>query len=217
MELIKIYNGSLVNARELHGFLEIKVRFNDWVSRTLINQFKEEKDFYSELSKSTGGRPSKEYYLTLDTAKKLAMMAKTSKGEEARNYFLECEKMIVSLKKNKRLEAFLKLESTKERLQKNILDIGGIESDFLQIDFEGRRVFFNNEPIPDEELPRILLLSRDLATEITNTHLERDEHNLQSAMELNKDNHLAIRDTLIDKGIKPEDLPQEEKLKRLGE
>jgi|GEM_PF-3183478 len=67
MELIKIYNGSLINARELHSFLEVKVRFNDWVSRTLLNQFKEGIDFYSELSKSTGGRPSKEYFLTFES------------------------------------------------------------------------------------------------------------------------------------------------------
>ena len=126
MELVKIYQGNVIDARELWQFLEIKTPFNDWVRRSILKHFKEDVDFYANLRKSTGGRPSKEYFLTIDTAKKLAMMAKTPKGDQARDYFIQCEKTLLALASNKRLEAFLKLETTKEKLLQNIENIGGI-------------------------------------------------------------------------------------------
>ncbi|RBO89669.1 antA/AntB antirepressor family protein [Pseudochrobactrum asaccharolyticum] len=83
-----------VNARELHSFLELGVRFNDWVSRRITEyEFEEGKDFYSELSKTTsGGRPSREYHISLDMAKELAMVERNEKGKQARQYFIECER-----------------------------------------------------------------------------------------------------------------------------
>jgi phage anti-repressor protein len=220
MELIKIYNGSLVDARELHEFLEIKTDFPTWVGRNLIPHFKEGMEFSSKLRKTPqkGGRPQKDYYLTLDTAKKMAMMAKTTKGDEARSYFLECEKTIIALRQNKRLEAFLKLEVTKDRLEKNVLNLGGTHSDYIQIDTEGRRVFFNGKLIPDEELPTILLMSRGLATEMTNEILKDSVLSMDEIEELNKLHHQDVRD-LLAKDIKkmPEDLPREKNIKKLGE
>jgi len=35
-----------------------------------------------------------DFQLSIDFAKKLSMMARTEKGEEARNYFIECEKKL---------------------------------------------------------------------------------------------------------------------------
>lgn len=83
-----------VNARELHSFLEVGVRFNDWVSRRVTEYaFEEGKDFYSELSKtSSSGRPSREYHISLDMAKELAMVERNEKGKQARQYFIECER-----------------------------------------------------------------------------------------------------------------------------
>jgi anti-repressor protein len=45
------------------------------------------------LSKTpNGGRPAKEYALTLDMAKELSMVERTEKGKQARQYFLVCER-----------------------------------------------------------------------------------------------------------------------------
>lgn len=218
MELIKIYNGSLVDARELHQFLEIRTKFSMWIDRTLINQFAENIDFFPKLGKSTGGRQGKEYLLTLDTAKKLAMMAKTPRGEEARNYFLECEKAIIQLRQNKRLEAFLKLEATKDRLEQNVIDLGGTKADYIQIDTAGSKVFFNGKAIKDEVLSILALKGRDFATEITNDILSSNTHKLEDIEDINKGQHSAVRDFLIDQtGKKPEDLPREKNIKKLGE
>ncbi|GAA4666603.1 antA/AntB antirepressor family protein [Bartonella pachyuromydis] len=85
-----------VNARDLHAFLEVKARFNDWiVTRIKECNFRENQDFISftkNLVKPQGGRPSIEYYLTLDMAKHLSMIERNDKGHEAREYFIECER-----------------------------------------------------------------------------------------------------------------------------
>lgn len=41
-----------------------------------------------------GGRPKKEYVLTLDAAKELSMVEGNEKGKQARKYFIACEKML---------------------------------------------------------------------------------------------------------------------------
>ncbi|WPM80991.1 antA/AntB antirepressor family protein [Brucella pseudintermedia] len=92
----QIGEGSIqtVNARDLHEFLEVGVRFNDWIARRIAEYgFEEGKDFYSELSKtSSGGRPSREYHISLDMAKELSMVERNKKGKQARQYFIECER-----------------------------------------------------------------------------------------------------------------------------
>nr|DAM57085.1 MAG TPA: AntA/AntB antirepressor [Caudoviricetes sp.] len=89
----------LVNARDLHKQLGIRTRFSDWIKRSLINQnFLQDVDFIVVLkneydaSKFGGIRKQEEYLCTVETAKHLAMMAKTPKGKEVRNYFIEIER-----------------------------------------------------------------------------------------------------------------------------
>jgi len=86
-----------VDGRALHTFLEVPTEFRAWIVRRIEEYgFEEDKDFRSfliETSKgSTGGRPTKEYALTLDMGKELAMVERTTKGKEARQYFIECER-----------------------------------------------------------------------------------------------------------------------------
>ena len=45
-----------------------------------------------QLPKPTGGRPSREYYISIDMAIELAMVENNDKGKEARRYFIQCEK-----------------------------------------------------------------------------------------------------------------------------
>ena len=86
-----------VNARDLHTFLKNKDMFANWI-KDRIDQFGfvENQDFVSFLEnpkKPRGGRPSAEYHLTLDMAKELSMVERTTKGKEARQYFIECERV----------------------------------------------------------------------------------------------------------------------------
>lgn len=98
----------LVDGRELHEALKVQQDFSDWMKKQLDNiDAIEGEDFTLLKGKSTGGRPSVEYILTLDTAKEVCMVVgvapRTNEvtrrlSKEIRKYFIECEK---KLKENK--------------------------------------------------------------------------------------------------------------------
>lgn len=82
-----------VNARELHAFLKVATRFNDWISARIKEyQFVENQDFATFTENPVKGRPAKEYAITLDMAKELSMVERNAKGKEARQYFIEVDK-----------------------------------------------------------------------------------------------------------------------------
>lgn len=88
----------LVSARDLHKGLGLKIRFSLWVSKN-FDQFTENEDFTSvsidtEVQNNGGVQVRKlqDYLLTIDMAKELCMMSKSSKGREVRKYFIQVEK-----------------------------------------------------------------------------------------------------------------------------
>ncbi|MBX2844550.1 MAG: phage antirepressor Ant, partial [Flammeovirgaceae bacterium] len=118
---------------------------------------------------------------------------------------------LLAIRDNKRLEGFMKLETTKNRLKDHILEMGGKDNDFIEIDYEGRKIFFNGEPMPDNELPLVLIKGRDFATEMTNEGLKSAGiADLETAKELNKINHRDVREILkANTGKLPEKLKLE--------
>lgn len=88
-------NGEVkISGRQLHMFLEVQTRYNDWFARMCEYGFTEGVDFYSNLSKTSselGGRPATDHLMTLSMAKELAMLQRTDKGKEARRYFIRIE------------------------------------------------------------------------------------------------------------------------------
>ncbi|HFP0115943.1 TPA: antA/AntB antirepressor family protein [Escherichia coli] len=104
-QLIPVFNGTisnettlLVNARDLHSFLGVGRMFAHWVKERIAEYgFVESQDYIlicqNGQTKGRGGnRRSKDYHLTLDTAKELAMVERNEKGRQIRRYFIECEK-----------------------------------------------------------------------------------------------------------------------------
>ena len=94
--LIKIEerNGEqLVSARELHKFLEITERFQQWIDKKIEKyNFIENKDyvgckFFNTLAK----QELQDYLLKIPMAKELAMLQNNEKGKQAREYFIKCE------------------------------------------------------------------------------------------------------------------------------
>ena len=87
-----------VNARELHTFLEVGKDFSTWLKNRIEQyDFVENQDFvvfHKKGENPQGGRPSNDYYITLDMAKELAMVERNEKGKQARQYFIECERKL---------------------------------------------------------------------------------------------------------------------------
>jgi ant len=87
----------VISARQLHQVLEVKKRFSAWFEQN-IKGFIDGHDYTGV----PGGTPVKggngnvqhldDYALSIDTAKHLAMMSKTEKGKEVRQYFIQVEK-----------------------------------------------------------------------------------------------------------------------------
>lgn len=98
-ELIKVNNEGKVTARELYGFLQLdSAHFARWAKQNITgNQFAIENSDWMRLTiqgeTPTRGKIEREdYELSLDFAKKLCMVSKSERGEQARNYFIEVEK-----------------------------------------------------------------------------------------------------------------------------
>ena len=133
-ELIKITTNEsgnqVVSARELHKFLESKQQFADWIKNRIDKYgFVENQDFevfQDFMNNPNGGRPLKEYALTIDMAKELAMVEGNDKGKQARRYFIECEKLAKQLMNTQ--QPVLPL---KNQLQLDILNSAGDENQVL--------------------------------------------------------------------------------------
>lgn len=88
-----------VDARTLHAFLEVGKDFSNWI-KDRVKQYGlvEEIDFvklegvFAETGGNSGGRPSKEYALTVEAAKELCMVERNARGKQARLYFIEMER-----------------------------------------------------------------------------------------------------------------------------
>lgn len=82
-----------VMGRELHKFLEVKERYNDWFPRMVAYGFSAGQDFTETSVKLNGaGRPRIDHIISLDMAKEISMIQRTDKGKQARQYFIECER-----------------------------------------------------------------------------------------------------------------------------
>lgn len=98
-ELIKIteHNGQrAVSARELHQVLGSKQEFANWMKNRIDKYgFIENQDyqvFDNFIKNPEGGRPLKEYALSIDMAKEIAMVEGNERGRQVRQYFIRCER-----------------------------------------------------------------------------------------------------------------------------
>lgn len=127
-ELIKIKTNDkgtkAVSAKELYEFLGMNSAvFARWAKKNIEeNPFAFENTDWAMLNiMLSNGNPAKDYSLTVDFAKRLAMMARTEKGEQARQYFISCEKKLMELtipKELSRKEILLLALEAEERAEK---------------------------------------------------------------------------------------------------
>jgi len=101
----------VVNARDIHKFLKSGKDYTNWI-KARIQKFNliKNKDFgvfaqmgedrpsgrseevFAQIVKNpSGGRPQSDYFVTIRIAKHLAMVENTERGNQVRDYFIECE------------------------------------------------------------------------------------------------------------------------------
>ena len=86
----------VVSGRQLHEALNVKTRYDNWFNRMTEYGFAENQDYLVTSifgHNSNGGRQSKiDHILKLDMAKEIAMIQRTDRGKEIRQYFIQVEK-----------------------------------------------------------------------------------------------------------------------------
>jgi anti-repressor protein len=98
--LIPVYENEqrdpVVNARELHEFLNVGRDFSTWIKNKLSKYgFIENQDYFSFTEtgeREIGATRKIEYILTMDTAKELSMVENNVRGSQIRRYFISIEK-----------------------------------------------------------------------------------------------------------------------------
>jgi DNA-damage-inducible protein D len=129
-----------------------------------------------------------------------------------------------------RLSARQKLVATETELSKNIYERGVDDQGFGRIRSKGDQALFGGlttiqmkkklgipeaRPLADF-LPTITIKAKDLATEITNFNVKKkDLHGEPAIAGEHVKNNRDVRGVLAKSGIKPEELPPEEDLKKL--
>ncbi|HEL1583653.1 TPA: phage antirepressor KilAC domain-containing protein [Streptococcus suis] len=85
----------VVSGRQLHEALEVKTPYSMWFDRMVEYGFTENQDFLlNNFVKQTGrgGHNKVDHIIKLDMAKEIAMIQRTERGKQVRQYFIQVEK-----------------------------------------------------------------------------------------------------------------------------
>lgn len=187
------------------------------------------------LGKS-GIRNVSDYMLTRYACYLIAQNGDSKKDEIAfaQSYFaLQTRKQELiedRLSLNKRMETRDRLKESEKKLSQNIYERGVDEKGFGRIRSHGDMALFGgystqemkqrlnikgNRPLADF-LPTLSIAAKNLAAEMTNYNVE--EKDLRGESSINDEhvqNNKSVRKMLGERGIKPENLPPEEDIKKL--
>lgn len=91
-------NGEIiVSGRELHEFLEVGSQYTKWFDRMVEYGFSEDVDYKGVSQKRITAQGNTttftDHHLKLDMAKEISMLQRSDRGKQARQYFLQLEKM----------------------------------------------------------------------------------------------------------------------------
>ena len=129
-----------------------------------------------------------------------------------------------------RTEARGKLRESEKRLSQNIYERGVDDAGFARIRSKGDQALFggyttkemkerlgvkDSWPLADF-LPTLTIAAKNLATEMTNYNVEEKDLQGESAITVEHiDNNSSVREMLGQRGIKPENLPPSEDIRKL--
>ena len=86
----------VVSGRQLHEALQVKTRYNDWFNRMTEYGFIENQDYLAITQKRVTAQGNStnqvDHIIKLDMAKEIAMIQRTERGKQVRQYFIQVEK-----------------------------------------------------------------------------------------------------------------------------
>jgi phage anti-repressor protein len=211
--LLPLTHGGMVDARKLHEFLEVKQRFNDWISRRIDQyEFQEGSEYVIDLYDTTGysklssrqllasegsglnsATQKIEYRISIGMAKELGMLENSPKGNMIRKYFIAIEN-----------EAY-RLQSEKIKLISNDLQSASEKLEHMQEDHE--RLELHHERVTENLRMGVLNAQREKVKtkDITLAQLSNEQYfKLES----------KIRNTFEKHGWQAQELNEKRKLIR---
>ena len=198
-------------------------------------------DHFREVTKMVGigsktKRKVRDYMLTRYACYLIAMNGDSQKEEIAfaQSYFAvqtrKQELIEERLALIERTQARERLKESEKRLSKNIYERGVDDAGFGRIRSKGDRALFGGKstqemkvilgisekrPLADF-LPTLTIAAKNLATEMTNYNVEdKDMYGEAVITGEHVQNNTSVREMLGKRGIRPEELPAEEDIKKL--
>ena len=198
-------------------------------------------DHFREVTKmvqlgSGSQRPVQDYMLTRYACYIIAQNGDPKKEEIAfaQSYFAiqtrNAELIEERLQLMSRLETRERLRSSEKQLSQNIYQRGVDDKGFGRIRSKGDTALFggvNTEQMKKrlgvksgalaDHLPTLTIAAKNLATEMTNYNVEQKD--LQGEAPITGEhiqNNQSVRKMLLDRGIRPEELPAAEDIKKVG-
>ena len=198
-------------------------------------------DHFREVTKmvklgSGAGREVKDYMLTRYACYLIAQNGDPKKEEVAfaQSYFAvqtrRAELIEERINYIARLESRDRLRASEKQLSQNIYERGVDDKGFGRIRSKGDAVLFgghttedmkrrlgvkDNRPLADF-LPTLTIAAKNLATEMTNYNVEsNDLYGENDITREHMQNNKSVRDMLGQRGIRPEELPPAEDIKKL--
>jgi phage anti-repressor protein len=162
-----------VDARSLWKSLGSKQQFGNWVTLRL-DDYIEGVDFIVIIKNTQYNQiDTKDYILTLDTAKHIAMLERTEKGKEIRSYFIAREKAAKEYEqkeieyKTERLELLEKRLATVEQYQKKKTKLNkvllGIQTDL----FGDKVAIYTDSPVQERDCTNVQIADHELRRRIS--------------------------------------------------